>query len=549
MDKRKLAFYFLFNHLPTFINYWGPKAYGRFCRVRLYQEPACLSKGGVFRGGRRWGKTFLITWKFIQAVFRLAGKQQLLTTLRRAHRENVFDELQRILLSVPLFRAYLLTGQKRESIRRDITYSIEFKNKSVWYGIAVGDDPKATQIKGKGPALKIIDEAQDYPSSAAEILTSTEDPEGCEEYWAGVVDGRRDTAFYRAMEKSSTFRTSVFKFSRRYDPHFNQSNLRKLREIIEGGEEGDRFKQEVDAEHGNPITGVWNIDDIIRSIAYNPVDPFDKQMAEIVITPSSFTSDDELFLILSRLPVSVEPVIFGIDLGLAEPTTIMPFVLENDVWTCKSIIFVRDYVDITAQKKIIRSILERFPSFMGAGIDVTNSPAIADMLVAERGDWQNKIVRVRFNSNIVYGSEYIGDEEQAKRYFLEYGKKVRIGEVVQKAQKTKIFSTSYGSTLLAQKKISFYYHKTLVDDFSAEIAVHSVSSNTGGVKIITPVNVHIPEAFRCFAVAHWTLAAEGVRIGEEPVEIDDIIDIRPVKSALWRLYGGGRNNELTMRRW
>ena len=41
---------------------------------------------------------------------------------------------------------------------------------------------------------------------------------------------------------------------------------------------------------------------------------------------------------------------------------------------------------------------------------------------------------------------------------------------------------------------------------------------TAGIRILTPDNVHMPEAFRCFALAHWNKQAEDVKPHEEEYE-------------------------------
>jgi len=515
IDNRKLALYFTIHHTPTFINFFGPVGEGQFCKIRLYQEPAALSRGGAYQGGRRWGKTFLLKWKAIQGVFRYPRKEQLLAVFRRPHLKNIFEPIVAIILAVNLFREYLLTGKEYKSVSRDILHEIKFKSRHSFFAIAVGDDPLATMIKGRSPCRKSVDEAQDFPQRAANVLSSTMDPAGCEEEWAGVVDGRRDTPFFAILEKSERFRKRVFKFTRRYDPHFSQDDLLRAAEEIEGGERGDKFGQEVDAEHGNPIAAVWNIDDLIECVAgYDLGDVEPRAIAEIIITPKDYSRGDDPVPLFTTLRRSDAPVLFGIDVGQAEPTMVLPFIQEGPVWVLKNIIQIRDHVDTVSQFDLVKYIISQFPGTIGVGVDVTQHPALADMLSSDSRELEQKITRVGFNKNVIYAFEYIRDEKQVQRYYQEEGKRVKIGDNVPRTQKTKNFSTEKARQILARRDVLFYYHPELVEDFTSEMS----KTTQGGIRIDTPSNVHIPEAFRCFIMAHYEKLGEVARPHEEQYE-------------------------------
>lgn len=514
MDDRKLALHFIFNHPPSFANFFGPKGFGRYCRVRLYQEPAFLSEGGADQGGRRWGKTFKIVFKIVHGVFKYPRKESLVAVFRRAHLKNVFEEVVKVLVGVDLFREYLLTGKERESVKRDILHEIKFKNGHTVYAIAVGDDPHAVQIKGRSPRLRFVDEAQDFPQQAANILSSTMDPEGVEEYWGGVVDGRRDTPFYKILEKSKRFFGRVFKFTRRYDPNFKQEDLARAAEDIEGGEFGDKFGQEVDAEHGSPESAVWNIDDVIDCIAkYDFGDATPKLMKHVIVTPRDYrrsgdkdVDKEERNAIFRNIVASQEVTIFGVDVGEAEPTMILPFSLESGMWVCKNRIELRDRVGTVEQGELIEHIVRMFPNVIGIGVDVTNSPAIADVLSSSSEELAEKVVKVRFNSNIIYGFEFIETEDQIQKYLNE-GKKVKEGDNIELKQKCKMFTTEILRKMLKAREMLFWHDMELVENFTAESAKMVAS----GVRIDTPRTVHIPEAMRCFALAHHEKMGDEVK--------------------------------------
>lgn len=499
--KRKLALHFVLHHTPTFADFFGPVGMGRFCKTRLYQKPAMLSTDGALQGGRRWGKTFIFIWKSVQGIFIFPHSQQLITTLRQVHRDNIWIEVEKIIEGVRIFREYLLTGKKKGSIIYQPINHAKFKNGHDLFGIGVGDDPHAAQIKGKSPKQIFVDEAQLYPQRAATGLASTMDPSGCNVWWGGVVDGRRDTPFYAVLEKSTRFLKKIFKFSRRFDPHFCQDDLMKAAEEIEGGEQGDRFGQEVDAEHGNPTGAVWNIDDVIACMA--PHDPGNVETRDIIgitITPSDYVRGEDPAPLFRHMIRGDEACVMGIDIGDAEPTMILPYVKKNDVWTLKNIIQMRDHVDVVSQKDIIKFVISQFPNTVAIGIDCTSSAAIADMLSFECRELEQKIVRVFFNKAIIYGFEYIRDEEQVARHLQETGKKVKIGDNVEKKAKVKPFSTEQARRLLASRSILFYYQRELVENFTAEFTRKGPS---GVTTIVTPDNVHFPEALRCAAMAWW----------------------------------------------
>ncbi len=498
IDRRKLALYFVLKHTPSFTNFFAPGAYRRYCRVRYYQEPYFLSEGAACQGGRRYGKTFGAVWKSIQGVFKYPRKEQLLATFRRAHLQNVFEEIVSIVLNTEFFKEYLLYGRELKSVSRDILHSIKFKNGHTYYAIAVGDDPHATQIKGRSPRIRHTDEAQDFPQSAANILSSTMDPEGVEEYFYGVVDGRRDTFFYNILEKSTLFKKKVFKFSRRYDPNFCQEDLVRASEQIEGGELGDKFGQEVDAEHGSPAAAVWNIEDLIECTAnYDFSDTNPRILQDIILTPKDYRRGDEIAPLFRTMFRATGDVVLGIDVGEAQPTMVLPFIKENDYWVLKNKIELRDHMDTVDQADIIYYIINQF-HVLGIGIDVTSSPAIADILESKDEKLKDSITRVRFNTNIVYGFEKIETEEQIARYLQEEGKRVKMGEIVEKKQKTKNYSTEKARRMLAERRVLFYYHRDTIENFVSEEARKTQS----GVVIETPRTVHFPEAFRCFVMAY-----------------------------------------------
>lgn len=497
---QKLSLYFVMHHAPTFANFFGPVGYGRFCQVRFYQQPAMLSDGGVLRGGRRWGKTFILIFEIIRTALTRPGRQQLLAVFRRPHRANIFEELIKMMGNVRFFKSYYLTGKEYGSVKRDEEHEIRYKGGHSFYAIAVGEDPHAAMILGKSPCKKYVDEAQTFPTKAAAVLSSTVDPEGCEEYWAGVVDGRRDTAFFRIIERSPRYTKKIYKFSRRLDPNFCQDDLQKAIEDFAGGERSDKFGQEVDAEHGNPTAGVWNIDDLIACIVENkPGDVNPRIMREIVITPRDFIIGDDPTSIFRTLNRSDAEVIIGIDVGDVEPTMVLPFIKEDNKWTLKNKIEIRDRVDTVTQVELLYYIYKQFPGCVGIGIDITNSPAIADVLSSKDTGLKEKIVRVRFNANVPTGFEHISDEFQVLKYYKEEGKRVKLGDNVPLTQKTKNFSTERVRQHLNRGELLFYHQLNLVEEFTSETA----AVNASGVVIATPRDVHMPEAIRCAAMAIW----------------------------------------------
>lgn len=501
IDMDKMCLYFIINHSPSFVNFFGPVAANEYVRLRPYQYPAFLSeKRAVFRGGRRWGKTFLLIWKGVINILTQPHKSQLLTTLRRTHVQNVFEPIIDIFNSVRFLRRFYKTGKEFGSVKRDVVKSIDFINGHQYIAISVGDDPKAAQIKGQSPAIKYIDEAQDYPTKASEVLSSTEDPTGCEEYWAGVVDGRRDTPFYVTCERSVVFQNSIFKFSRRYDPHFNQENLKKALEQL--GQNSNRFMQEVDAEHGDPEQGAWNMNDVlVATEGYDDSKVHD--MNVISLTPQEYKRGISPISVVSKLRGNDKETIIGVDYGEVQPTVIMPFEKENGVWICKHRIEMRDRVDTDAQAKMLSYISNLYSNLIAVGIDCTSSPALADLLEPDLPE--GKIVRVKFQANYPYGVMFIDSPEKQEMIFKESGTKPPIGAEIKRVMKVKNFTVSEGIKMLSRREVNFYYDPEIIEQFSAE------SEENGRIK--TPPDVHIPEAFRCFVLAwhqslRWESASE-----------------------------------------
>jgi len=498
---RHLCLNFILNHPPSFVNFFGPKATGEYIRVRPYQATVFLSsKRAALRGGRRWGKTFFFIWMGLIRAITKPNKSQLLTTLRRTHVQNVFEPIVDIMNNVRFFGYFYKTGREYQSVRRDIVKTIDFINGHQYVAISVGDDPKAAQIKGQSPSVKYIDEAQDYPDKAAEILSSSEDPSGCEEYWAGVVDGRRDTPFYSTLEKSNVFKNDIYKFSRRYDPHFNQYNLEKAREQL--GDDSNRFAQEIDAEHGDVESGAWNMADILDSVeGYDNDGRKTLRMKVFTLTPRNYRRGADPSTVLRGLNGGAHETIIAVDVGEVQPTVIIPFEYQDNIWRAKIRVEMKERVDTYSQLEVLKYVIGVYTNVRAIAIDCTSSPAIADMLEAEDPDLQSRIIRVKFNSSYPYETLYVDDKEKQELIFKETGRKPRIGAEIKRTMPVKNFCTQEGIKMLARGEVVFYYDPIIVEEFSAETIKNG--------KIRTPPDIHIPEVFRCFIMGwHRTLDDE-----------------------------------------
>lgn len=507
--SKQLCYNFIVNNGIAWHDWIAPVNEKRFVKTRFYQFAYILADEGVILGGRRYGKTHIFRYKCSQNMLREKGRlESLITSYRRHHTVLLFENVVDIFENLKYFKRMLKTGDTRGSVKRDVVLELKLASGHTLYGVAASDNVRVPHIKGLSPRYKYGEEFQDYPETAYKILISTVDPKLCHEFYFGVADGRRDTPFYNLNERSKSFIRNKFIFSRRSDPNFKLKDLIKLEEEYAGDVDG--FKNEVDAEWGSAKAGVWNMDMIMRSTAAQDISHDAKIMREIVITPDSlYSMADMEWMLLKELKLlpDVEDCAFGIDVGDVEATIILPYQKVKNKWYCSNIIALKNRITVSQAKDIIGILIKIFrPSFIG--IDITNSPALADELKLANPLLSDYIYKVHFASKIQYGEQYVTDEEEASRLSKQLNKHIRAGDKIELTEKAKQFGTRIFSNLLQNSQIYFYFTSSIFEEFSSEVTTQSGE----GYRIITPRNVHIPEACRCFAIGWWLQFGESLDI-------------------------------------
>ena len=489
--SKKMCFYFVMNNRWAFYNKYMPKCTGKCYITRYFQYPSALSEDCVIFGGRSFGKSWELEISIIYSMFKYPNEEGLLTAFRRMHIKDREERVIGYLNNVPYFKLFFLGTNRtvRESVSRTPTYEIRLRNGHVHYGISVGDDPAAIAIQGKHPVCRFGEEFAAYPLAAWKEFQSTKDPRGSVDRFYGCVDGRTDSPFRQLDTVVEKFKYVRFHIGRIMEPFFNQGQKKEAIETL-GGENGSVYLNQILAEWGAPVYGTWDLEAISGCLdsTQDPKYPgiFINKMKIIEITPQIYENMVPSMVLrgLDRLPEDGLDVILAIDAGWKEPTVILPFFYYKSKWNLTTIIELRDKVIPENQAEIIDYIADFYKAIV-IPIDTTSSEGKAPASVLcnpknkqyEFKKYTERIMWVDFKEKVVVGFKADGTEVK---------------------DRIKNASTNLLTQMFARKEFLLNYYEKMIEDFNRET---QKQTNTD-IIIITPTNVHIPEAFRCFAYAY-----------------------------------------------
>jgi hypothetical protein len=497
--RQALAYYIIMKHKIEFENFFGPLAWEKPFKVRYYQYGYTLALDCVVYGGRSFGKSITLEFNMLQNALNCYNEESLLTTFRRMHIKDRFEKVIAYLQKVLYFRKFMKGSADKttkDSVTRTPFYDIHLRNGHALKGISVGDDPLAVAIQGTHPTLRYIDECQMYPREAWVKFQSTRDPRGSHDKFFGCTDGRISTPYYE-LEKSKRFKNKRFHVPRLAEPYFNQEDKFNLVQTF-GSENSNDYLQQVLAQHGEPAWSVWPEDSIRACIDKTEVKQgsgiLSHRLQYITISSKDYKNKSvapHAFLQDLKLPKGVSDIILAIDAGYSEPTVILPFFHINHKWYLYTIIELIDRMIPDDQTEIIDYIAD-FYNTMIIPIDCSSADgrAVASSLQnPKREEYKNK----NYDKRVIW--------VEFQKYF-EVGKRInettKEEEIIKERVKEK--TTTLLRQMFANQDFHLYYSEDLLVQFNAESQRRSA---TGKVEIITPSNVHIPEAFRCFAAAYF----------------------------------------------
>jgi hypothetical protein len=488
-----------------FRDFWLPKAWGKVYKTRYYQYPMALAKDAVVIGGRSWGKSVDLESTILQNALNIPAVESLLSAFRKIHIRDRLEKVISYLTAVKYFRKFLAVGSDKTTkgaVRRHPTYEITLKNRHVIYGVSTGDDPMAIMIQGLHPRCRYIEEASAFRRDAWIKFQAARDPQMVIDRISGTTDGFIDSPFFDCDTKISKFEGKRFHVSRRMEPWFDRGIMKECVETY-GGEDTNDFIQQVDAMHGEPVWGLWNEKDIMQNIdktqhpQYHGM-PLNK-LQTINISAEDYKGKvpEQVLWELPPLPESDLEVILGIDAGYVSPTVVLPFFWYKGKWNLRCRINLIDKMIPDNQAEIIDSIADRYSAIIIA-FDTTSADgrSVAQALANPKRrefvnkNYQERIAWVNFNSVEIVGYKDVTS--------FSRGKERSVYKEIH--QKIKYFATDELHKKFANMFFNIYHDEDLLAEFNAE---HQKQSPTGNMLIVTPSNVHLPEAFRCFAYGWW----------------------------------------------
>jgi len=338
---------------------------------------------------------------------------------------------------------------------------------------------------------RYVEECQFFPKTAWDKLQPAVSPRGCKDMVVGVCDGRVDSVYrniYDNMKQYQRLRYTSF-----YEPTYNLK-LDDGYAIMYGGRDSDEYKQSILGEWGSPSWSAWDINAVIQCTKQG------SKMTEVEITKDDYARDAEAgygFITINKLqkPMSDQMVILGIDIGLGEPTMILPFVeVTKDVFQLATVIEVDGKIIPEEQTEIIDWVADFYNATLigvdtteGAGVSIVSNLQNPKTAKYNYKGYDKRIVRCGFNEKMIIDYK----EEENKQNSLSKAEIVEVKEYV------KDYTHYICHNFFAQGKFEVFHCTKMIADFEKEKKVR------GGerVRIKTPSNVHIPDAFRCFAKA------------------------------------------------
>lgn len=332
--------------------------------------------------------------------------------------------------------------------------------------------------------FRYVDESQVYTKESWDKFQSAEDPRGAKDKMVGTVDGRRESTLWKMEHEVEKFKGKCFHIPRLVEPFWTQKTKRNL----SFREDSEEYKHQILSNWGEPTWGLWNERDLS-----NCFDQAQDKLGNLKNRLTSFTvsgklhydlSPNQVLIGLPEIPKNCD-VILGIDTGYTSPTVILPFFFQDKRWNLTFYIQLVEKIIPELQAEYIDFIVDKYRA-RAVGIDCSSSEGKAPATVLANP--KNK--------------QYVDKEYDKRLFWVEFQKSVVVGykEGKEIKERVKDKTTQILVALFANKIFNIYYDEELLAQFCAERQKRSAAGN---LIIDTPANVHIPEAFRCFAYVYY----------------------------------------------
>ena len=186
-------------------------------------------------------------------------------------------------------------------------------------------------------------------------------------------------------------------------------------------------------------------------------------------------------------------MLMAIDAGYTQPTMILPFFQWKGKWNLWCRIALRDKVIVDDQAEIIDYLAD----FLHANIIPIDCSSMEGKAIA---------MALQNPKNKQYASknykERIPWMEFQKDFIVGYQENKETGKIEPIKVPPKIHTSNILHRMFANREFNIYSDEYMLEDFNKE---YQKTTQAGHATIFTPYDVHIPEAFRCFAFGIWLM--------------------------------------------
>jgi hypothetical protein len=371
----------------------------------------------VFCCGRSVGKTETlidkITFYLVNSFWR--DQYEIFVAPNKVHMELVFNRLRLWLGNNELLKHLVDRGSINSG-----SFTIKLLSGGHLVCRIAGTSGTGQNVIGLHSPIIIGDEMQAFPWSTWEELQPVYNHwvAGAQMVFAGVPDGRRErNVLFQIDQKDEHF--THHRIPSAKSPRWSEDAERKAQEQY-GGVNSQTYIHLVLGEHGTPIFSVFDralmkvemYDTVVRELRLQDIKE-DKQAGYRQI------------LELPQIPRNAEQILFGIDIGLTDPTVIIIMYLSNGAWYQHARL-VWYQIDSPEQERLIAFLDNKFnPHLIGADEGSSGKAILQHLLLDEKykdKKFSERLVPINFASTVSIGPDADGNDIKirAKEYSVQY---------------------------------------------------------------------------------------------------------------------------------
>jgi hypothetical protein len=361
--------------------------------------------------GRAVGKTVSVTdiilWILINNVY--PDDYIVYHVPGKSHVEPVFTSLVRQLRTNTLLKYFI--DSKKGVNHSDLIIRMN-NNTSLLCRIA-GQTGTGVSVIGLHSPFEVVDEAGYYPFGTWTELQPTMNTftPGFRLFVSGVPTGLRErNVLYHVDQENSSY--TKHNVSALENPRFTEEDHQRAIEMY-GGTDSDDYIHLVLGEHGKPVFALFD-----RNLMEIGDYPVYKLTLEGQLMHDNIVEYINKLSIFPGLPEKDTKCIMGVDLGFTEPTAIVILTLNRHNQLKFHSRIRLNKVNYFIQEKIIDWLDTKFQPLI-IGIDEGSAgkaviPRLQEHEEFVHKNFKKKIIPVNFSSQIVLGTDTMGNEIKSK---------------------------------------------------------------------------------------------------------------------------------------